>query len=179
MQCDNCFMMTLHNDDVDDAYNVDDDDDDENGDDGNGYDDIDDDDVNGDYGNGFDDIDDIDDDDNDKKKKNDDICADHHCLSLFVLPHPGLLSRQTDETQVSKFQQQQLPQQQASATSGSNSNSIISNNAVVSSNIIIISTNLRPAVGIDRVEGEESTRLLDFALASTFSYCRCWHAGTI
>ena len=114
-----------------------------------------------------------------KKKKNYDISADHHCLSLFVLPHPGLLSRQTDETQVSKFQQQQLPQQQASATSGSNSNSIISNNAVVSSNIIIISTNLRPAVGIDRVEGEESTRLLDFALASTFSYCRCWHAGTI
>ena len=47
-----------------------------------------------------------------KKKKNYDISADHHCLSLFVLPHPGLLCRQTDQTQVSKFEQQQHPQQQ-------------------------------------------------------------------
>ena len=60
-------MMTLHNDDVDDAYNVDDDDDDGNGDDGNCYadiDDIDDDDDNdnGGDGNGYDDIADDDDD---------------------------------------------------------------------------------------------------------------------
>ena len=102
-----------------------------------------------------------------KKKKNYDISADHHCLSLFVLPHPGLLCRQTDETQVSTFQQQQQQQQQHQASTASYGETCITIN------------NLRPAVGIDRVEGEESTRLLDFALASTFSNCRCWHAGTI